>query len=171
DEGVPVAVDLDAAELEEGLRALRDPAHAGGVEALSDDVADGALDGPGADLEVLVQELAVVHEADALREIGQRSRETRSLPLVAGTGLRERVEPLLQLAQDRLDLAVEDARLVRLDPVRERLAAFAVEAAARLPDVLQGMDHVQGEDRLGEELLGVALEVLLAVDHDLDALA
>src|SRR5580704_13987982 len=164
-------VDLYATELEERLGALDDPPHARSVEPLRDHVADGTFDGPRADLQVEVEELVVVHEVGAGVEIPDGGFEARTLSLVAWPSLRNRVEGASKVADDRLDLARIEAILLLGDPSGELLAPLPVEAAARLPEVLDGVDHVQGDGRIGEELSSVLLEHGIAVEHELDALA
>lgn len=60
DELRPV-VDLVAPQLQEGVRALFDPAHSALVETLGDDVPDGAFGRSGAELEVALGEFCALH--------------------------------------------------------------------------------------------------------------
>ncbi|MCG5051484.1 MAG: hypothetical protein KA712_00855 [Myxococcales bacterium] len=52
DEVIPLTVEFDAAELQQGLCTVSNPAHATLVEAQPDEVADGTLDHAGGKLEV-----------------------------------------------------------------------------------------------------------------------
>src|SRR5580693_7504345 len=124
-ERVPVAIDLDAPELEECLCPLSNPTHAGTVEPLRDHIADGSLDGARADLQILLQQLLVVHHVDALLDVGGDLPKALPFALVAWTGGRDRGERGLQVTDDGLDVAAVEALPLLVHPLFQGLAAFA----------------------------------------------
>lgn len=79
DKGIPVAVELDAAQLQQRLGPLLDPAHPALVKSLRDEVPDGALDDTAAEFEVLTRQLLVVHHCHALGQVVGGLREPRLL--------------------------------------------------------------------------------------------
>ena len=88
DEGnevVPFPVDLDATQLEQGLSALLDPAHASVVEALGDDMLHGTLDDARGNLIVVVAKLAVGHHVLSFRQIADHRSETESVSAFSRT--------------------------------------------------------------------------------------
>ena len=74
-EGLPVTVEFDAAEMQEGLGALADPTHAAVVEALADHVLHRTLSVPGGQLEILATQPAVVHLIDSVEEVVALAQE------------------------------------------------------------------------------------------------
>ena len=131
-----------------------------------DEVADGALDDAAAELEVLTGKLRVVHHLEALGQV-----------------VGDLVEALLLLGRQRDLFCSPAARGRSTQPCRSRAGPSASrpsramrgclrgEGRPRLPQVFDNVDHVERVLRLGEELPGVALEVFVAVGHDLHVLA
>src|SRR5271154_174896 len=56
-------------------------------------------------------------------------------------------------------------------PLLQGRTAFAVQAATCRPEVLDNVEDVERVDRLGEELLAVALKILVPVGDELHGLA
>src|SRR6266481_1004494 len=81
-EGIPVPVEIDAAELEERLSPLTDPPHASAVEPLRDHVIHRSLHTPRGKLQVLPPKPCVVHLVDPVEEIVPVRRQAFPLALV-----------------------------------------------------------------------------------------
>ena len=167
-EGLPVAVDLDAAQLDDRLRALLDPAHAAVVAAMRDDVLDGALDDAGGDREVAATEGAVSDLVDPLLEVAPRIVQSLTPPLVAGPRGSDRVPPSLHLVEHALDVVLEERCFLLVNPCLQRGAALLEERAARLPELLEHVVAVDRVGRLGEVLGDEVGVVVVAVGEDVD---
>src|SRR5437879_360846 len=94
DEAVPVAVGLDAPQLDDGLDAFLDPAHPAVVAALADDVLVGAFYRTASQLEVLLDDLVVGHLVDSILQIADHAEQALALAFVAGSGDGDRVTTL-----------------------------------------------------------------------------
>ena len=66
---IPIAIHLNAAELQQVFCPLFDPAHTAAVEALGDDVIHCALDRPRRNLQILLAQFLVVHLIHMLIEL------------------------------------------------------------------------------------------------------
>src|SRR5882757_1123338 len=94
DEAVPVAVGLDAPQLDDCLDAFLDPAHPAVVAAITNDILDGAFYRTTSQLEILFDDLVVGHLVDSLLQIADHAEQALALALVAGTGDGDRVATL-----------------------------------------------------------------------------
>src|SRR5580692_7996914 len=104
DEVIPLAVEQDASQVQDHLGTVPSPAHAGPVEAYADQVADGALDDAGADVEVLPPQAVVAHADSVLAEVGGGLLQDVSAVLVAGTGRGGRGQCAVQLGEHIVEL-------------------------------------------------------------------
>jgi hypothetical protein len=68
-EGLPIAIYLNAAELQQRLSAFLDPTHSSAVKAFGDDVVDRSLNRPRRDLQILLAQFPVIHLIHTLVEI------------------------------------------------------------------------------------------------------
>ncbi len=93
-EAVPVAVGLDASQLDDRLDAFLDPAHPTVVATLADDVLDGAFYRTASQLKIQLGDLVVGHLVDSILEIEDHAEQTLALALVAGPGDGDRVATL-----------------------------------------------------------------------------
>jgi hypothetical protein len=88
-EGFPVAVLMDAPQLQQGLGTLSDPSHPSVVEADGDEVIHCALDGSRADLEIAIGEPLLVHHPETLGQVSDGGLESFASPLVSRPRARD----------------------------------------------------------------------------------
>ena len=98
DEGIPLSVEFDAPELEEGFGSFSDPAHATLVEALGDDIPYGSFDSSAGDLQIELLKCLVVHHVHALSEVVEALGGALASSLVSWAGFRDRGEALSKLS-------------------------------------------------------------------------
>ena len=99
DEVVPLAVEQDAAEMEDVLGAVAAPSHPRTIEAHPDEVAHGALDRAAADVEIVATEIVVAQAVLVLGEMLGDLEELAPLGLGAGAGLRDALVGARQLVE------------------------------------------------------------------------
>ena len=107
-ECLPVAVDLDATELDDRLRALLDPPHPAVVAAVRDDVLDGALDDAGRDDEVTQRDVVAEDAAGPDAHEGRPLDDGEDLGDDGGEGGRGAIK-----GEDRVSVSVSGERRVK----------------------------------------------------------
>jgi hypothetical protein len=168
-EGLPVPVEVDAAELEVRLGPLTDPPHSSAIKPLRDHMIHRPLHAPRSKLQVLSAKPGVVHLVDAVEEVVPVRLQAFPLALVPRSCLRDASQGLGEQADHLQRLAPVDQVLHLLHPSGQFLAPLLVEAAPGLPEVFHHMHDVEGVDDPGEEFPGVPRQVLIAIGDDLDA--
>ena len=143
------------------------PSRSGDVVTFLDEVFARAFDGPGADLEVAVDEPLVVHHGQPLGEVGDGLLEPlASALIIARSRSRDAGQRGAQFVEQLGRLATEDLVARPAVPALERAGALAVDAGARLPDVLEAVEDIERVDGMREVALGVDGEVVVAVGDE-----
>ncbi|MBX3246690.1 MAG: hypothetical protein KF901_05850 [Myxococcales bacterium] len=167
-EGAPVAVDVDAPKLSDGLNALSNPSHAAMVASLGEDELDGALDDVGGEDEVATPKAAVSDLVEALGEVAAGVGQAFAFGLVARTLLRKELEASVELGEDGLRVVIEQKLLLLGDPLLGGLASIWEEGAGRGPDLLEDVIGVDGVLGVRQVLGAEAGEVVVTIGHELD---
>ena len=147
------------------------PAHPRPIEPHSDDVADGAFDGAAADVEVVGDERRVGRSRLMLGEVAEGRVESFALALIAGSGLRNGLQPRGQLGEDGGDVASTKALLLLVDPRAQLTRAFAMHRTSGAPQILGEVIPVEAWFRLREVLLLQGPDVFGAVGDEERSLA
>src|SRR6516165_9835475 len=86
--------------MQDSFSTISAPSHSRSVESHAGGVADGALRGPRRDVEVVASKLRISHVLHVIEQVLERTEQSRSALLGAGSGLRDRLERDLEVRDD-----------------------------------------------------------------------
>ena len=153
------------------LGAVASPSHAGSIEAEADEVAHGALDRTGADVEVVATQRRVRHPLLVRREVLEDGEQSLATALVPGAGLRDRVVRRGHVFEHVGDLATSQLAQLLGDPLPKWRAALRMETTSSLPELFGDVVPVDARHSLREIDLLVSPDVIGAVGEKEAALA
>ena len=169
-EVIPIIILVDGAQSEQGFSTFDCPKHAGQFATVFDEMATGAFDDAGADGPAVAQILGVVHVGLIAAEvIGDLVQGFGDL-----TGGDERRGFLFEALDDEVGATGEEVEGLGLDPHGALRVGFAIESGTGLPEIFDGMDDVQDEDKarqLGQNLVLERLGAIAEGDALEDVLA
>src|SRR3990167_3512149 len=151
-EVVPLAVEQDAAEMEDMLSPVAAPAHPRTIEPHADEVAHRPLDGAAADVEVVATEIVVAQAVLVLGEMLGDLEDLRSLRFGAGAGLRDALVGARQLVENTVGAAAPtELSGTSCHPTCQVGRAFWVQASTGVPELLGDVVPVEARLGVGED--------------------
>ena len=145
-EVIPIIILVDGAQSEQGFGAVDSPKHARQLTAILDEVATGAFDDARADGPAVAQVLGVVHvglvAAEVIGNLKQGFGDLRGGIQSGGF--------LFEALDDEVRATGEEVEGLGFDPLGAMRVGFAIEGGASLPEIFDGVDDVQDEDKAGQ---------------------
>src|SRR5258706_515158 len=154
------AIKMGAAEGEDGVGAADGPEHTGLFEAMADDGFAAGLDDAGADEQMLLAELGIVHPSGVGGEVVGVVAKFLGQLSISGLDLAKGSDEFSDLA------FIEPTFLMQAYPGVAALSVGRMEQARQVPQMLAGVEQIDDLNGAGKVFLGEVPDPFRAIaDH------
>ena len=162
----PLAVEQDAAQVQDALGALTPPAHARAVEAHSYQVANGAFDDAASDDEVVCAQLCVPEPLLMILEEAELGFQAGASPFVPGSCLGNGCQAAAQCVEDGGDAPLAQCGRLLADPLLQLGRTLLMEDLPGFPEPLDDVVPVETDLSQREVLLLAPPDVVRSVGEE-----